>query len=148
MYFESRPLIDTSYSKDAIKLYQAGIIKEHSIGFQTIQSDYDHEKNIRTITEVKLYEGSNVTLGANPATPFQGFKSLTTKDINEQIKNIAQVLKNGDLTDQTFMQLEIALKQLQRSSFELGKKSALTKKDPPKGTPETESLINVLKKHI
>jgi HK97 family phage prohead protease len=72
LYFESEPLIDTSYSSDTLKLYEAGIVKEHSIGFQTILSDYDTKANARMIKEVKLYEGSNVTLGANPDTPFTG----------------------------------------------------------------------------
>ena len=123
LYFESNPLIDTSYSVDTMKLYEAGIIKEHSIGFVTEKSDYDQKEKVRYIKEVKLYEGSNVTMGANPETPFTGFKSLTLKEANDQVSRIVKMLRNGTLTDETFMQLEIALKQLQKHSFELGKNS-------------------------
>lgn len=129
LYFESNPLIDTTFSSDAIKLYAAGIVKEHSIGFETIKSDGDFGD--RTLTELKLYEGSNVTLGANPETPFTGFKT-TMKEIEDDSKILYKAIRNGDFTDETFILLEIALKQLQRQAYELGKK---TLTDPPKGTP-------------
>ena len=41
LYFESAPLLDTTYSTDLLKLYDAGIINEHSIGFQVIKADND-----------------------------------------------------------------------------------------------------------
>ena len=148
LYFESRPLIDTTYSQDAIKLYAAGIIKEHSIGYQTVQSEYDSKTEIRSISEVKLYEGSNVTMGANPETPFTGFKSLTIKDINEDIKKITSVLKTGTVSDECFIQLEIALKQLVKAGYELGTQKALNIEEPPQSTLEVDSLIAIFKKHI
>jgi len=128
LYFESTPLIDTSYSSDALKLYEAGIVNEHSIGFNTIQSDFDKKNNVRTIKEIKLYEGSNVTLGANNATPFTGFKSLTLKEVNDKQKLILKAFRNGTFTDDTFGLLEIAIKDLQLQAFELGKSQ---KKEKP-----------------
>lgn len=128
LYFESEPLIDTSYSSDAIKLYAAGIIKEHSIGFQTIKDEMKGADRI--IKEVKLYEGSNVTLGANSQTPFTGFKS-SLKDVEDQTKLIYKAIRNGDFTDDTFNLLEYALKQLQKQAYELGKKAL---KEPSKDT--------------
>ena len=133
LYFESQPLIDTSYSSDLLKLYDAGIVKEHSIGYQVVNSTRD-SKGIRNITELKLYEGSNVTMGAHPNTPFMGMKNLTEKEINEQTKLILKAFRNGTFTDDTFMLLEVALKQLQTQSFELGKKS-LESKEPLVNTP-------------
>jgi hypothetical protein len=123
LYFESNPLIDTTYSSDAIKLYAAGIVKEHSIGFQTVKSEWHKDGYTRTIKEVKLYEGSNVTLGANKNTPFTGFKSRSLQEINDQVSLIMKATRTGTFTDDTFMQLEIALKQLQLESYELGKKA-------------------------
>lgn len=123
LYFESNPLPNTSYSNDLIELYALGIVKEHSIGFQAIKYDINNNTDIRTIKEIKLYEGSNVTLGANSNTPFTGFKSRTIGDINNQVTLISKAIRNGNFTDDTFLQLEIALKQLQLESFELGKKS-------------------------
>lgn len=127
LYFESEPLIDTSYSSDALKLYEAGIVKEHSIGFQVMKTEKGSEPNTTMLTELKLYEGSNVTLGANSSTPFTGFKSLTIKEVNDHYKLILKAFRNGTFTDETFGLLEIALKQLQVQSYELGKKSLETK---------------------
>lgn len=121
--FESMPLPDTSYGNDVIKLYEAGVLKEHSIGFSTVKSDYDTKSNIRTIKEIKLFEGSVVTLAANSMATFDSLKSLCLKDINDQASKIMKALRNGTFTDETFGLLEIALKQLQLQSYELGKKS-------------------------
>jgi hypothetical protein len=146
LYFVSNPLIDTTYSMDTLKLYEAGIIKEHSVGFITMKDEV--KADARYIKEIKLYEGSNVTLGANSQTPFTGFKS-SLKEIDDQSKRILKALRDGTFTDDTFILLEVALKQLQQEAFELGKKS-LT--EPPVGTQsepinkETEILKEYLKK--
>lgn len=126
LYFESMPLPDTSYSNDAFKLYQAGILNEHSIGYQVLQDDFDSEGR-RLLKEIKLYEGSNVTLGANAETPFTGFKT-SIKEINDQTKRILKAVRTGDFTDETMILLEVALKQLQKDAFELGKET-LTRPD-------------------
>ena len=130
LYFESMPLPDTSYGNDVIKLYEAGVLNEHSVGFQTVKSDYDKDKQVRIIKEIKLYEGSVVTLGANSNTPFNGFKS-SIKEVDDQIKTIMKAIRNGTFTDETFGLLEIALKQLQLNAIELGKKSL---EEPSKDT--------------
>ena len=124
LFFESMPLADTTFSSDLIKLYSAGIINEHSIGFQTIKSA-DDKDGTRLLKEIKLFEGSNVTRGANSSTPFTGFKALNLKEINDKAKLIYKAFRDGTFTDETFALLEIALKQLQLDSFELGKKSLI-----------------------
>lgn len=136
LYFESTPLVEgVSYSDDVIKLYDAGIIKEHSMGYQPIQHEFNQEREARMLREVKLYEGSNVTLGANDQTPFTGFKSLTLKDINDQCSTLYKAIRNGTFTDETFVMLEFALKDLQRQAYELGKNALkepeqFTQKEP------------------
>lgn len=122
LYFESNPLIDTTYSQDTLKLYEAGILNEHSIGYKTILEEYDKKSNTRILKEIKLFEGSNVTMGANSSTPFLGFKQ-SLKDIEDKSTRIIKALKDGNFTDETFILLEIALKQLQTDAYELGKKS-------------------------
>ena len=120
LYFESKPLIDTTYSSDLMKLYKAKIVKEHSIGYSSVVSEYNEDTKIRTLKEIKLYEGSNVTRGANPKTPFLGMKTRTLEEINEESKLIIKAIREGTFTDDTFMLLEIALKQLQKDAYELG----------------------------
>jgi len=134
LYFESK-VTDATFGKDALILYSEGLVKEHSIGFVTMKESWVKptgqfdELTYREISEVKLYEGSAVTLGANSQTPFTGFKSkgynYNVKENDVMISKIVKLLRNGSLTDETFTQLELALKQLQRYSFELGKESLL-----------------------
>ena len=143
LYFESKPLINTSYSDDLIKLYEAGIIKEHSIGYQTVISEWNSNKDIRTLKEVKLFEGSNVTLGANSKTPFTGLKALNLKEIDEQSKLLIKAIRNGSFTDDTFVLLELALKQLQLDAYELGKSLV----EPSDDTQKNEPII-IEKKEI
>lgn len=116
------PLPNTSYSNDLLELYALGIVNEHSIGYQVTKA-LQGENWKRTIKEAKLFEGSNVTMGANSKTPFLGFKNRSIGEINDQVGLILKAVKNGSFTDETFMQLEIALKQLQLESYELGKKA-------------------------
>jgi HK97 family phage prohead protease len=122
LYFVSDALPDTTYSNDTLKLYEAGIVKEHSVGFVTVKDEI--KSDARYIKEIKLYEGSNVTLGANNRTPFTGMKS-GIKEINEQSALLIKAIRNGTFTDETFILLEVALKQLQREAYELGKKSLI-----------------------
>jgi uncharacterized protein len=148
IYFESK-IAPTSYGRDAMILYAEGIVVQHSIGFSTIKSDYDQQTGMRMIKEIKLYEGSNVTLGANPETPFTGFKSLTMAEINDQIAKMIKLLKDGSLTDEGFGRLEIALKQFQLEAFNLGKNS-LSDAEPTIVTPEQDepNILTELIKHL
>lgn len=150
LYFESQPLLDTTYSSDLLKLYDAGIISEHSIGFNTIKADYSKEKDTRTIKEIKLYEGSNVTLGANPETPFTGFKNLTLQDVNDRVKKLTKAWRDGTFTDETFVLLEYALKELQSQAYILGQKSQV-KIEPVQSTHGKEladSIDNYIKNNF
>jgi uncharacterized protein len=148
IYFESK-IAPTSYGRDAMILYAEGIVVQHSIGFSTIKSDYDQQTGMRMIKEIKLYEGSNVTLGANPETPFTGFKSLTMAEINDQIAKMIKLLKDGSLTDEGFGRLEIALKQFQLEAFNMGKNS-LSDAEPTLVTPEQDepNILTELIKHL
>ena len=148
IYFESK-IAPTSYGKDALVLYAEGIVVQHSIGFSTVKADYDQKTGVRTIKEIKLYEGSNVTLGANPETPFTGFKSLTMMEINDQISKMMKLLKDGSLTDEGFGRLEIALKQFQLEAFNLGKNS-LSDAEPTLVTQvkDEPNILTELIKHL
>lgn len=149
-YFESMPMPNTSYSNDALILYQEGIVKEHSFGFVTLKSNdikVDNKK-LREITEYKLYEFSNVTLGANSNTPFTGFKSRfdNVEDINEEVKNLLKVFRNANITDDLGTQLELSIKMLQMEAFNLGKKHSIKENEPIiiTQTKDFEPLLNTI----
>lgn len=120
LYFESKPLIDTTFSSDVLKMYEAGILKEHSFGYETLKSDSKRDAGIRYLQELKLYEGSNVTIGANRNTPFTGLKR-GIKEINNEAETLYKAIRNGTFTDDTFSLLLVALKQLQLEAYELAK---------------------------
>lgn len=118
LYFETE-ISKTSYGEDAVKLYADGVFNEHSVGFNTINSEYLDEKGYNEIREVKLWEGSTVTWGANSQTPFTGFKQ---EDLVKRIGMLQKALRNGTYTDNTFELLEIELEQI-KSHLEPGNHS-------------------------
>lgn len=114
LYFEGE-IINTTYGEDQLKLYEAGIVKEHSIGFIAVKAD--NSGSTRILKELKLYEGSAVTLGANSQTPFLGFKSATT-EAKDLYKKILKAHRDGSFTDETHGLFEIALKQFEAQIIE------------------------------
>lgn len=111
LYFESK-IIGTTYGEDVLKLYEAGVINEHSIGFKTVRNT--PKEGFNEIEEVMLYEGSTVTFGANENTPFTGFKSMTATEAVQKMQTISKAFRKGDFTDDTFNLLEIQMKQLEQ----------------------------------
>lgn len=148
LYHETPVNAKTSYGADALELMGSGLVIQNSIGYQTMKwsnvvkegAQYEWE-TYRDITEIKLYEGSCVTLGANDQTPFTGFKSMTPAQINDQVSIMMKLLRNGTLTDETFGLLEIAIKQYGSHLYELGKKS-LSETEPPKSTLNDEKPVS------
>lgn len=145
LYFESKLGTHTD-GEDALKMYESGIITEHSIGFQYLEDktnwiDIDEKHNVEMtqegqefiekrngyyeISEVKLWEGSYVTFGSNSSTPSFGvIKSLDDKKkflnkINDRMVLLMKELSNGTYTDNCFQLLiqELAYIQKQYTSL-------------------------------
>jgi HK97 family phage prohead protease len=117
------PIVETEKGEDIIKMYEAGLINQHSIGFSTIKSNVNKE-GIRTITELKLYEGSAVLWGANPETPTLGFKGeMEAKDkkteLGNRLEQLIKAFKGGRFTDETFSLIEIEIKRIQSELMEI-----------------------------
>lgn len=115
LFFRSK-ITPTTYGKDALLLYEDGVINEHSVGIQTVKTqkaDAGHTQ----ITETRLWEGSTVTWGSNEDTPVTGMKDLTAEQQAEKfinrIESLSKALRDGTYTDETFILLEIQLKQIQ-----------------------------------
>jgi HK97 family phage prohead protease len=113
------PIVDTEMGEDVIKMYDAGLINQHSIGFSTINSSVD-KKGVRTITELKLYEGSAVLWAANPETPTLDVKSEDRKNnLNDRLEKLLKAFKSGRFTDETFALMEIEIKRIQSEILEI-----------------------------
>lgn len=143
LYFEVKMVDGVSYSMDVLKLYAAGVIDEQSIGFYAVKKET--KSGVRYLKEVKLGEGSNVTVAMNKNAKFMGFKSLTQDDCNKQIKNIMSFLRKGDVTDDMFLQLELGLAQLQSYSYELGRKSLEEPLEDSTPVNEPTNQIEIIK---
>lgn len=115
LYFEAK-MSETQKGRDAMKYYEEGIIKEHSIGFRII--DAEMEEDAQVIKEVMLYEVSAVTWGANPNTPLVGMKAEEKleayKQTQEKLNTICKVLRKGAISDEMCLQLEYGLLQVQK----------------------------------
>jgi len=119
LYFESK-IVNTQIGIDVLKLYEAGVYNEHSIGYKTIRYEYV-EGNQNTepywiLKELKLYEGSTVSWGANDMTPFLGFKSNTEEDaysfLDKKMDSIMKALRTDGLSDEAYECLDLQSKQI------------------------------------
>ena len=137
----------STIGEDAWKDYQEGIIREHSIGFQYIESKIKFIKDDSLesdgyfeVKEVKLFEGSAVTFGSNDLTNVVDIiKSENKMEVIDKLSDdLAQVIKSlsiGQGTDERLHNLEMRAKYL---SAQL---STLAKSEPfLKNTPKSEPL--------
>lgn len=145
-------LSESTDGTDTLIKYQEGIYDNHSIGFQYVpgkielveQGQEEFEKIVATlsnpeeavangflynVTEVKQFEGSTVSFGANSQTPLLGVKSENKEGailkIFEKLDRMQSVMKSGQLSDEGFMNLEIEMNQIKqglKTYFELSEK--------------------------
>lgn len=124
---------------DYRKMYEQGIITEHSVGFIPMVEEYDRDKNVNYIKEVKLFEYSAVTWGANDNTPVLGMKSKDKAEFNaflvKRMNVLSKALTKGTYTDETFQQIQIAYEQVKSLVVK-----ALEESKPGKTTSEDEPL--------
>lgn len=156
LFFVSK-IVKTSYGTDVLKLYEAGVINEHSIGFRTVKDN--PTPDYTELTELQLWEGSTVTWGANEEAKLTDIKSLFTPDqAIKRIDTLEKAIRKGTFTDNTFHLLIIQLKQLQQAFSDLSN----SLKDDTQPEPTTvestqpnndseekallESIININKK--
>jgi HK97 family phage prohead protease len=70
--------INTTTSQNAYEECKAGAIDSMSIGFSTLDQDYDPNTGIRTLKEIDLYEVSLVTFAANQNALISAVKNAPT----------------------------------------------------------------------
>lgn len=122
LYFETE-IIDTTLGLDVLKMYAAGLF-EHSVGFRRVGEKMLDDDTV-LITEAKLFEGSNVTWGANSNTPFLGFKSLDemANHLSKKVSSLRYLLTE-DLSDARAEQVELGLRQLESELIDLEERLA------------------------
>ena len=140
LYFETL-FPDTTLANDTLKLYEAGIYNEHSIGYKILNSDPATRdgREVQELKELMLWEGSTVTWGANEDTPATGIKSLFKDEttLKDEIEKIQKFLRKGDVTDETFQMLEYKLEQLKLLPLQTEGEEAV----PSQEEPDIEKLF-------
>lgn len=143
-------LSSSTAGNDALADYQDGIIREHSIGFQYITDKIKYvdagDNSYFDVTEVKLYEGSAVTFGANEYTYTVDVAKSESRienalKIHDEINVIAKSLSNGQGSDERLYNLEMRLKFLNARFLELAKTEPFVKSEhsvilEPNQTPQ------------
>lgn len=118
--FVAKLAIESDEGRNAYALMKAGVLTENSVGFSTLQEDYDKKAGINYIKEVKLYEISAVTLAANPMALINEVKrkgsdlsvdQLINKYLNEQFDALYEMCK-GNITDELASAVEFRIKSL------------------------------------
>lgn len=71
-------------AREAHALMKAGAVSGMSIGFNTVKDQTDRESGVRTLTEVRLWEGSIVTFPAQD---------------NARITDVRSLIEGGELPD-------------------------------------------------
>jgi HK97 family phage prohead protease len=121
----------TTLAEDAWKDYEDGIIREHSIGFQYIKDKMafvEDEtlpmKGYYEVREVKLFEGSAVTFGANPMTNVLSVmkseeRATFLTDLNLSFNNtLKSLLERKDSSEGAF-EYEMKLKYINSQLLQL-----------------------------
>jgi HK97 family phage prohead protease len=140
---------------DAWNDYNDGIIREHSIGFQYIQDKmrWIDDANAPAqgywmISELKLYEGSAVTFGANSETNVIDVMKSEDKvekavKISNEIDLLIKGLANGKGSDERLFEMEMKLKYLNSQMLILAKSEPFVKEHSPIIEPIiTQELFN------
>lgn len=144
LYFRSKMGTHTE-GQDFLKMYQEGIIREHSIGFNYIADKIkqveEGEEQIWDIQEVKLWEGSAVVFGANSETPnlsivkSQDDINKYLEEINERMGVFTKALTDGKLSEKYNNLFTLELMQIQKEynsllTFEEPLKDTLQEQEP------------------
>lgn len=136
------PIVETDAGEDVLKLYDAGCVNQHSIGFSTIKSDVGQD-GVRVIKELKLYEGSAVLWGANPETPTLAVKSETKETLSLRLENLIKAFKNGNFTNETFTLMEIQIEKIKADLLEIEITQSATAIEPKSNTNDEQVLKSI-----
>lgn len=115
-------LSNSTLGRDTIEDYKLNLL-EHSIGFEIIKRSVDEEEETQYLKELKLWEYSSVTWGANSQTPLVAMKGLSTEEklkrLNSKMDRLTNAIKSGNYTDDRFEEIEIQLNIVKKSYNEI-----------------------------
>lgn len=113
LYLKGKLAMDTVKGKEAHALLKMGALKGLSIGFMTKQARYDEKTEIRTLTEVELWETSVCTFAANPKARVTHVKSA---DAMQTLKDAERILRDSGFSKQDALAFVSRVKTLSSRS--------------------------------
>lgn len=145
----------TQRGLDAMKLIKDGVINKMSIGYSVIKDEYDREKSIRYLKELKLYEVSAVTFPANSNAVITGAKNENLEaSLKSFIAETVEEIKAGKvLSEKNKKAVEEAVEALGKAADSLNALLEATEgpksdDDDPKKAPgaddRSKSLVNLI----
>ena len=105
--------MDTVKGKEAHALLKMGALNGLSIGFMTKQAQYDEKTEIRTLTEVEIWETSIVTFPANTKARVTHVKSA---DEMQTLKDAERILRDSGFSKQDALAFVSRVKTLSSRS--------------------------------
>jgi uncharacterized protein len=143
LHFEST-ISQTSWGKDVIQLHQDEVIDECSIGFEVVKAS--HKKTHRELSELKLWEGSSVTWGANEqAQTIKSFFDIGKQGVLEKMETV----RNGRFeNEEIFESLEIYFIQLKQIFWELQNTQPVEKTVEPFSDQAAWDELKSINKHL
>jgi HK97 family phage prohead protease len=154
----------STFSQDKYIQHLEGIITEFSFGYETINEEKakkvidDKEIEYNMLTELKVWEDSSVTWGANEySTLIKGLKDGKQEciiELEQRFIILTGAMKSSRYNDDDKEQFELELLQIKEMVFSLlsGPKG-FTRDDPPGGNQKDEvrealELINIFRKQL
>jgi len=97
LFAQTQFVLDVQRAREDFALYKAGAMNEWSIGFDTLESDMDKSngETFRRIKEVRMWEYSPVTWGANQATITTNVKEVDKRDDVPLVEPSVEHLQDG-----------------------------------------------------
>lgn len=140
LYLKAK-ISETDTGKKAMQLVRDGILNEMSIGFETIKDDYETQKNIRTLKEIKLYEVSLVTLASNPMAQVTAYKDFNDT-IEQNFDKLNMELKQGRvISKRNIQKIKEAITTLNSLIVDLE-----PSEDTPKAIDKSNEIEYILRK--
>ncbi len=108
-------LSKSTFGQDKLIEYREGVIDQHSFqGYAVKQkSQLRKDETVNVLTEIMMFEGSAVMLGANPQTPTISVKSYQSYKMH--LEKLNQLIKNGDFSDEYLQNLQKQIEEVTAS---------------------------------
>ncbi len=135
----------TNLQKDVLRLYDQGLLTEHSVGFQIEQSE-NREDGVRLIKEIKLWEGSTVTWGAQELARTTEVKSMDKPVLMDRLDRLIKALHEGYFTDETYQALEYEMTIIKQSLESLEQAAAQSTAEITE--PTDEDLLKMFRNKL